>query len=405
MKLKEFIDRFEALGDRAFLTNFNHPFLLQTGRVLDTGPTQEEREVFLIRVRQGKSLTVGRSPKSDVRINAGEVSSTHATLLPAEPDNEIEDWRVVDTDSTNGTFVDGVKIEPGAPIALKDTSSVRFGPDASFSFLLPESFLRVFRRMARDLNPDSNADYLLEKTNPELEVVRDFDAGEGKIVPVEEGGDALLLCCSPFDPIKLTLGNPVVIGRSPKTAMLVLPHKNVSRRHAEVERRADGVFLRDMGSANGTFIGKTKVGDQWIELLLGKEVSVGPYVITLEGPQEALTKTAVAKSPKRLTLHLNGNLKDVALLDLFNEIEQAQITGVLEISARKAKGQIFLRTGEPVDATVGKLSGEEALALFMALTEGEFIIHPDTDRWKGSERRITRSFSELALDEFFDAES
>ena len=38
-----------------------------------------------------------------------------------------------------------------------------------------------------------------------------------------------------------------------------LASRSVSRRHAIVEKTADGWFLRDLGSANGTFLGEERV--------------------------------------------------------------------------------------------------------------------------------------------------
>ena len=44
---------------------------------------------------------------------------------------------------------------------------------------------------------------------------------------------------------------PLVIGRLPECDV-VLNDSNVSRRHAEIRRSGDGVFLTDLGSTNGT---------------------------------------------------------------------------------------------------------------------------------------------------------
>ena len=42
-----------------------------------------------------------------------------------------------DNDSTNGTFVDGEKLEPGREVLLKANMEVKFG-DEDFTFLLRE---------------------------------------------------------------------------------------------------------------------------------------------------------------------------------------------------------------------------------------------------------------------------
>src|SRR5271169_1352266 len=46
----------------------------------------------------------------------------------------------------------------------------------------------------------------------------------------------------------------VIIGRAPDCDVC-LPHPSISRYHALLERRPDGLRLRDMNSVNGTFVG------------------------------------------------------------------------------------------------------------------------------------------------------
>jgi two-component system, NtrC family, response regulator GlrR len=51
----------------------------------------------------------------------------------------------------------------------------------------------------------------------------------------------------------LTLEGTTVIGSAPR-ADLVVAHPSVSRIHAELDPRSDGLWVRDLGSRNGTFI-------------------------------------------------------------------------------------------------------------------------------------------------------
>lgn len=46
----------------------------------------------------------------------------------------------------------------------------------------------------------------------------------------------------------------VIIGREPGFADLLLPERQVSRRHAKIERTPDGFMLTDLNSKNGTFL-------------------------------------------------------------------------------------------------------------------------------------------------------
>jgi hypothetical protein len=49
----------------------------------------------------------------------------------------------------------------------------------------------------------------------------------------------------------------VLIGRG--KVDLIIPDKEISRKHLAIEVRDDKIFLRDLGSTNGTFINKKKV--------------------------------------------------------------------------------------------------------------------------------------------------
>ncbi|MCS7057125.1 MAG: FHA domain-containing protein [Thermoflexales bacterium] len=46
----------------------------------------------------------------------------------------------------------------------------------------------------------------------------------------------------------------VIIGREPGAADLILPERQVSRRHAKIERTPEGFLLSDLNSKNGTFV-------------------------------------------------------------------------------------------------------------------------------------------------------
>jgi hypothetical protein len=79
---------------------------------------------------------------------------------------------------------------------------------------------------------------------------------------------------------RVTVGSEaLVIGRLPECEV-VLPDSNVSRRHAELRRKGDGVFVTDLGSTNGTRVNGTPVREQL--LANGDEVSVGSTKLVFE---------------------------------------------------------------------------------------------------------------------------
>jgi pSer/pThr/pTyr-binding forkhead associated (FHA) protein len=70
-----------------------------------------------------------------------------------------------------------------------------------------------------------------------------------------------------------------VIGRDPRSAIW-LDAERVSRRHASivVDVAQDTVHLGDLGSTNGTFVGKSRVADP-VALSDGDEIKVGSVVL------------------------------------------------------------------------------------------------------------------------------
>lgn len=76
--------------------------------------------------RDGKDLVVGRSPDCQLVIASGAVSRHHARIR-----RENDRVTVEDLGSSNGTFVNGVRLS--APAELKDRDRVSFGTvDATF---------------------------------------------------------------------------------------------------------------------------------------------------------------------------------------------------------------------------------------------------------------------------------
>ncbi len=63
-------------------------------------------------------------------------------------------------------------------------------------------------------------------------------------------------------------------GRNPESDVF-LDDVTVSRRHAEILRREDGFFVRDLGSLNGTYVNRERVEET--KLASGDELQVGKF--------------------------------------------------------------------------------------------------------------------------------
>lgn len=84
-------------------------------------------------------------------------------------------------------------------------------------------------------------------------------------------------------------GEPIVVGRLP-TSGIVLDRPDqrfVSRRHCEIILRDGRVLVRDLGSANGTFLDNRQLdANAYYEWLVDVEVQLGPFTLALRGERE-----------------------------------------------------------------------------------------------------------------------
>ena len=78
----------------------------------------------------------------------------------------------------------------------------------------------------------------------------------------------------------LVRGDQMTIGRSPD-AEVFLDDVTVSRNHALLVRRRDGVYIDDLGSLNGTYVNRRRIESH--KLQDGDELQVGKYKLTYLG--------------------------------------------------------------------------------------------------------------------------
>ncbi len=95
---------------------------------------------------------------------------------------------------------------------------------------------------------------------------------------------------------RLDAQNPrLYIGRDNTVCGLVALHPSVSRRHAEVFLDSGQLYLRDLGSSNGTWVDGVAVGQQPVALVPGHTVYVGymPLGVEWQGANGGATVMAV----------------------------------------------------------------------------------------------------------------
>src|SRR5688572_7068646 len=96
-------------------------------------------------------------------------------------------------------------------------------------------------------------------------------------------------------------GRPVEIGADPvligseEGCRVVIDDPHVSRRHAEIARTPAGIVLRDLGSRNGTLVGRIAVKEG--VLSSGTEIKIGNTTLRLELRGEPGRRGRLAHDP------------------------------------------------------------------------------------------------------------
>jgi hypothetical protein len=103
-------------------------------------PITEEYRVGILKKRIGghppNCFTVGRARGNDIVLADIEVSKVHASF-------EIDErgaWTMCDSNSTNGTYLNGALIQPGQKTKIKSSDTIKIGPGLSSVFFGPEDF-------------------------------------------------------------------------------------------------------------------------------------------------------------------------------------------------------------------------------------------------------------------------
>ncbi len=226
--------------------------------------------------RECTPSTFGRK-RGDLLLDDPLVSGSHAQLVPRK-----DGWVLQDLGSTNGTLVDGRLVreevlQPGAEIAIGNTRLVLFVG-------LEDEGLDTRNQESGRTNAIEIA-WLLDEELVELKGPADKTRSATDVIDQDlrlpPGLNAVVECVAGADTGKIyrfTRGN-ITIGR--KTGEIPLTDLEISRRHAVIELFGrDMIFLRDLGSTNGTYHNGQRISVS--RLRTGDTVGVGRSVLKLK---------------------------------------------------------------------------------------------------------------------------
>lgn len=165
-------------------------------------------------------------------------------------------------------------------------------------------------------------------------------------------------------PFVIPYGKVTRIGRGTECEVRVSSPR-VSRIHAELRWEKQELFVRDLGSHNGTRVNDARVDE--VRLRDGDEITIGPYRCVyrrLKGiEEEALGR--VDTELQALLSHEGAFEADLAerdLLELLQALEVQERTGTLTLRETDfTDGVLVVRGGRLVFAESGRLAGDRAL--------------------------------------------
>ncbi len=222
-------------------------------------------------------LVIGRK-RGDLLIDDPLISSTHAQIMVRN-----DGYVIQDLGSTNGTLVDGrlvreAPLRPGSEVAIGNTRLVLFvGLDDEQSV----------EGLVQDQTRSSATEiaWMLDEELVELQGSSDRTTHGNDVIDQDlrlpPGLRAAVECVAGADAGKVfrfTRGN-VTVGR--KHGEIPLSDLEISRRHAVIEVFGrEMIFLRDLGSTNGTYHNGQRVTVS--RLRNGDTIGVGRSVLKLD---------------------------------------------------------------------------------------------------------------------------
>jgi pSer/pThr/pTyr-binding forkhead associated (FHA) protein len=187
-------------------------------------------------------MTIGRGRKNNIIIQDNEVSRVHCRLIRVLDDYEIHDLK-----STNGTFVNGQKLDEGGWL-LSGRSLVELGDSITFEYIPTD--------VATGTAPPMPAVIDATPPPPFYLVIQQASLPQPEIYLL--------------DRLALTIGRDIENDIS-------LQEPEVSRHHMRLVLTVDGYMIEDLNTMNGTHVNKRQVVQQRV-LHPGDLITVGTGV-------------------------------------------------------------------------------------------------------------------------------
>jgi ABC-type multidrug transport system ATPase subunit len=299
------------------------------------------------RVVAAGTLYLGRDPSCEVPLDPHTfpmVSGQHARIEPTPAG-----WILTPLSQTNKTLLNGEPIAGTVPVKVGDRIRLGYtGPTVELVTVDPP--------------PARGADFALTaQAAPEhLALLR--GSARATSMPVGLGG---------------------IIGRARGQVPFVLDHPHVSRRHAQLLVDQGRVRLRDLGSANGTFVNGRRITGQ-VVLNRGDRIDIGPFSLEFAG--EVLVSRSRSNNIELVARRLKRVVKDrttgkpLTLLDDINlVIRPREFVCLLGPSGSGKTTLLAMLSGRsPPDQGAVRVNGRDLYENFAALKQ-DIAVVPQKD--------------------------
>jgi NADPH-dependent 2,4-dienoyl-CoA reductase/sulfur reductase-like enzyme/pSer/pThr/pTyr-binding forkhead associated (FHA) protein len=242
-----------------------------------------------MRLSQTRVMTVGRQSGIYLLIDHGTVSRRHAEISYANGQYVLHDLG-----SSNGTFINDKRLEPGSVHILKQNDRILFGKVAytfQFRSLTRQVKTMLHQAMTGFYDPKAASPSALPSGQPILNADGSLLLpGASSAIPTavvatfKELPVLIMVSHGKPEVFRLKAGQRLKLGRD-KNNDIVLADVAASRLHAEVVPGPDGIYIRDRGSSNGVMVNRTRIDNPY-RLAHGDRVTIGSITIYFIDQQE-----------------------------------------------------------------------------------------------------------------------
>lgn len=349
-----------------------------------------ENEGVEIKLTPPRELYIGRSEDSDVFLGEKKISRKHTMIVVSE-----DQVRIVDMESTNGTFVNGKKI---SELELKTNDKIKVGSSViqvkvqSASEGASEAPTGAKDKKTASAPKKKPEPKEVEKEESSLEALSD-DLEEEEIEEepkksskpsAKEAPKSTAKKPSMEEDSDLVVEYQTSIKEKPKDdkkareletseKISQAPKKKEEPKMAEEEQVASDddfqEFELDVEES------KEKDTKASLDLEENDEASFDkiPDLDNLSSPEMDLNE----EQPKS-TKPLMGDLSSMGLSDLLQNLNQNKKSGVLSLESGSSKGKILIREGSLLSGQTGKAVGIKAIYRMLTWKTGDFEFQPFT---------------------------